>query len=391
MCSDGTVYAGNDLGEICKMTPAGVEKIKVHRAGIKNLCLSSDERRLISMSYDRDLALISLEGSLRIETKVQIPDLVWARSCAFQGHDRLILGTFGSSYAALDLLTLDWDFSAIHGTDCINALLVTGEAIHTVGDSGQVRHADFAPVADSVRPLQVLAEMGSLCNFIVPYCDRMVTGGHLGKVFDAKTGEVLLTLKCPINKALQVREYLVLATYVGELAVCKFSPNGKLELVGEFKVLNNAIKDLCADDNFVFCGGAAADIAIFDIAEMRVIAQRQRAHKNIVNSCAALGQGRFVTVSRDLHMRIWNGLELELSLRAPHDHSIKCVAVSADKRHVASCSYDGKIAIFDRHSLTWPVYRRLTAAGISSVVYFEGAFWASSYDGQIPLPLVGRG
>ncbi|NJL23723.1 MAG: WD40 repeat domain-containing protein [Calothrix sp. SM1_5_4] len=385
--AEGIVYTGNDHGEIYRISGSGLTNIKVHRAGIKNLCISHDGKLLVSMSYDRDLALIDIAaGDLRIRNKVHIPGSIWVRACAFQNSDRLVFGTFGSTYASLDLKTLSWDFDRIGPTDCLNALHLSGSTLYAVGDSGQVRQSPVSGprgLLKSIKPGLSVAEMGSLCNFITEYNGQLVTGGHLGDVFDAHTGEVLLSLKGPINKAIQAHGFLVLATYVGELAICRSRGDGSLELVGVFKALTNAIKDLCTEGKQIFCAGAAADIALFDLEQRSLVGRRDRAHDNIVNSCAALGEGRFATVSRDLHLKIWHGLELEKDLLTPHDHSIKCMAVSHDKRYLATCSYDGKVAVLDRHDLSWPVFRRLTAAGISSVTFAESSFWAASYDGQV--------
>jgi WD40 repeat protein len=60
------------------------------------------------------------------------------------------------------------------------------------------------------------------------------------------------------------------------------------------------------------------------------------------------------------------------------------VASSSDHRIVATGSYDGTIALFDRDDESWRTVRP-TAAGISSIVYDEHAncFVAGSYDGEL--------
>ncbi len=381
MSSAGLVYAGNDAGEVMRIDGERLLKIKVHRSGIKNLILNQEETRLVSVSYDRDLTLIDTCG-MKIIKKIGIPPVVWARGCTFQDGDNLIFGTFGSSYCRLNLVTEEWDFSKVEATDCINAVLVDEELVFAVGDSGQVRSANRGQAGTTVSARDVVAEMGSLCNFITRFNNRIVCGGHLGKVFDALTGEELISLKCPINKAIQAGEFLVLATYVGELAIFK-ERGGALEMVGEFPVLQNAVKDLSVCGNIVFCGGAAADIALFDLHTLRVTSLRTGAHDNIVNSCVALGGGKFATVSRDLRLKIWCGVEEEENLATPFDHSIKCTSTSADRRYIAAAAYDGTMALYDRETRSWPVFRRLTAAGVSSLTFADGAFWASSYDGNI--------
>jgi toxoflavin biosynthesis protein ToxC len=382
MSSNGVVFAGNDAGEVLRIENGEVSKVTVHTSGIKNLILNKQETALVSVSYDRSLTLIGVRTGLEPIRKVAIPAIAWARACAFQGENRLVFGTFGSSYAVVDLDREHWELEGIKSTDGVNAVLVNSEYIFAVGDAGEVRLAVRAGARDVVEARAKVAAMGSLCNFIVKFNDRVVCGGHLGKIFDASTGEELLELKCPINKAVQAGPYLVLATYVGELAICR-ERDGQLELVGEYKVLKNAVKDLTVCDQKIFCCGAAADIALFDLETMRVVASRSQAHGNIVNSCVAIGAGRFATVSRDLKMNIWNGVEEEASLKTPFNHSIKCASASADHRYIAAAAYDGTIGIYDQDLGTWPVFQRLTAAGVSSLTYDSGAFWASSYDGKI--------
>ncbi|MBX3020139.1 MAG: hypothetical protein KF799_00555 [Bdellovibrionales bacterium] len=380
MTAAGVVYAGNDAGEVLRIENGEITKLRVHTSGIKNLILNKEESALVSLSYDRYLALIDLGQGLCVQKKIAVPAVAWARACTFQNDDRLIFGTFGSSYACLELSSENWDFSAIKGTDCINAVCVDNGLVYTVGDSGEVRSSEPTTV---VRPVKAVAEMGSLCNFITRYNDRIVCGGHLGQVFDALTGEVLLTLGCPINKAVQAGDYLVLATYVGELAICRTSSSSGLQLVGKHKVLQNAVKDLAVWGTTVFCGGAAADIALFELRDFRVLASRVGAHNNIINSCVSLGEGVFATVSRDLRLKIWNGVEEVEDLMTPFAHSIKCAGSSHDRRFIAAAAYDGTVAIYDRETKSWPVFRRPTAAGVSSLSFAEGSFWASSYDGNV--------
>jgi WD40 repeat protein len=378
----GTIFAGNDSGEIVKIENGKKTSLRVHAAGIKNISLSPDESRLVSLSYDRRLVVSKVDGELEIEKTIELPHMVWARACAFKDNDRLIFGTFGSSYAGLDLTSGEWDFSQIRDTPCLNALQVENGIAHTVGDAGDVRAVRLNSTESAFTPTEVIGRTGSLCNFITRFDDQYLCGGHLGRVFNAHTGESLLQLRAPINKGLQAGPYLILATYVGELAVCRWA-GGTLELVGEFKVLSNAVKDLCVSGDLVFCAGAAADIAIFDWRKLERVGYRPAAHAMIVNSCAAIGAGRFVTVSRDLHLKVWHGTELAASYRSPHDHSIKCATADEAGRFVATGSYDGKIAIFDLHNAEWRVFQKISAAGISSLTFGDGNFWATSYDGVV--------
>lgn len=383
MVASGLVFAGNDAGELIRLDGEKMERLAIHSAGVKNLAVSPDGRYVATMSYDRDLALIDVSEGLSIVRKIKIPAVIWARACVFQDTDTLLFGTFGSSYASFNLKTNVWDFSNLEETDCLNAVISVSDSLYAIGDSGIVRKIKSESVDSVSLPRESIASVGSLCNFMATYNERLVTGGHLGKVFDAKSGDELISIGSPINKALQAKGYLVLATYVGSLCVVREEDDKSFSMVGEYKVLTNAVKDLCFDGRFVFCAGAARDIAVFDLEGMERKAYRENAHDNIVNSCTCLGPQMFATVSRDLSLRIWNGVELVEKIQTPHNHSIKCAAASTDGQLIATCSYDGKIAVYNRTNGRWVMHKKLTAAGISSVIYANEMFYASSYDGNI--------
>jgi WD40 repeat protein len=72
-------------------------------------------------------------------------------------------------------------------------------------------------------------------------------------------------------------------------------------------------------------------------------------------------------------------------IETPHDHSIKCVAANPGSDLIATGSYNGMVAIYDRQRSAWVATVRPTAAGISSITSATApdAFLASSYDGQV--------
>ncbi|MET5020588.1 WD40 repeat domain-containing protein, partial [Burkholderia pseudomallei] len=81
--------------------------------------------------------------------------------------------------------------------------------------------------------------------------------------------------------------------------------------------------------------------------------------------CAGLGDGYFASVSRDLKLRIWSPVSHAEVIATPHTHSIKCVAASADGRFVATGSYNGRVAVYDRVETRWALDARVTTAGVS--------------------------
>ncbi len=90
-------------------------------------------------------------------------------------------------------------------------------------------------------------------------------------------------------------------------------------------------------------------------------------------------------MSRDLKLRIWSPDSHAEVIATPHTHSIKCVAASADGRYVATGSYNGRVAVYDRVETRWALDARVTTAGVSSLAYDPAAraFLASSYDGNV--------
>ncbi|NCN40080.1 WD40 repeat domain-containing protein [bacterium] len=382
LAPSGVVFAGNDKGDVIRMEGDRVFRLRVHSSGVKNLCMNKEGTAIVSVSYDRKLVLIDVQKDLSVIKEMTLPSQAWARACAFLNEDTLVFGTFGSSYALLRLTTGEWDLSFIENTSCLNALHVEKDQVFSVGDAGVVRKGSHGS-NPRIETREVVSEMGSLCNFLTKYNGRLICGGHLGKVFDAQTGREILSLQSPINKAIQAGPYLVLATYTGKLAICEESNGGSLKLVGEFKVLENAVKDLAIDGSLVFCAGAASDLALFDLKSLKRIGHRSGAHDNIINSCVSLGDQSFATVSRDLKLKIWKSLEEIVNLSTPFDHSIKCAAVSEDRRYIGAAAYDGRFSVFDRQAGSWSLLKRLSSSGISSLEFSEGSFFASSYDGWI--------
>ena len=107
-------------------------------------------------------------------------------------------------------------------------------------------------------------------------------------------------------------------------------------------------------------------------------------HDRIANGCAALPDGAFASVSRDMRLRLWHRGHAPVVLRSPHPHSIKCVAASTDCRFIASGGYRGMVAVYDLIGRAWLPPLRVTAAGISSITGVGArSFLASSYDGFV--------
>ncbi|WP_315804868.1 MULTISPECIES: WD40 repeat domain-containing protein [unclassified Bradyrhizobium] len=372
----GVILAGNDDGEIVTVSPSA-GRVQAHEAGIKRLVWSQATGLLVSMSYDRQAAFWSVEedGTLRERSRSQIPAVVWPRSCAFLDSRRLVTATFGSTFASYDLRSREWDTSNVEAPAGVNAVRVVEGVEYTVGDAGVV-------MADG-RPL---ASMGSLCNFLLPVGQRLVTGGQLGQLFDAKTGKVLYQHRSPLNcGAAFIRNgepHAVIGTYTGEGLIFRLGAEG-LRYLATVQLDSNAIKGVACSSSKIFAVCATADVSFHSIENFSCLARITRAHSRIANGCTALGESGFASVGRDLKLRIWSGGESVIH-DTPHKNSIKCVSASSDGRWIATGSYGGMVAIFDVAAEDWCHVSRPTAAGVSSIAAVAGSeFAASSYDGEI--------
>lgn len=376
--SEGTIYAGNDEGEIIVISLGATTRLRAHDAGIKRLVYQASEKLLVSLSYDRMLRVWSASGSeLQSVAQSTMPAEVWPRSCAFLDAQTLAFATFGSSYAVYHVDTDRWDLEGVLPTGGVNAVAVHDGRRLTIGDAGIL-------CIDG----QVGARAGSLCNFLTPVAMRVFTGGQMGRVMDALTGELLHQHRSPLNCGATFERHgvphVVIGTYTGEGLVFSVAPDGGVLLVATLPLHANAVKAVAVSDGVIFAVCADTGAAWFSIHDFSEIARAQEAHDRIANGCAALPGGRFVSVSRDHKLRIWSEARVTV-LATPHDHSIKCVATSDDGRYIASGSYFGCVALYDMTRATWSPVTRPTAAGISSLCFdpVGHRFLAGSYDGQV--------
>jgi len=376
----GVLYVGNDTGEIVPIRDGVRPAIHAHRSGIKRLVYHAATRTLLSASYDRTIRLWDVlpDGGLHSRHEAEAPPSIWLRSAAFAAPDRLVFGTFGSGYATYDVARGAWDLGLVDDTPGTNAVRCAGGAVYTVGDAGVV-----------CRDGRPLSDLGSLCNFLGEWRGRVVTGGHLGILFDAESGAALHQHWSPLNCCASFtrhgEEHLIVGAYTGEGLVFRTDADGAPRLVATLKLHDNAIKGLACNGAQIFsvCAtGAAAWHAIDGFAcERRV----EHAHEKISNGAACLPDGRFVSVSRDRKLRIWSAEGVASVIPTPHDHSVKCVAVSRDGSLIAAGAYDGKVALYDWRRGEWRHTERASAFGISSVAPAADGdgFLASSYDGQV--------
>lgn len=373
----GRIFAGNDLGEILVIMHGFVEGVKpAHSAGIKRVLLNDQLQLLVSLSYDRSIKIWSTIGELALIATATLPAVVWPRSCAFLTDATLVFATFGSSYAVFDIETGEWDLSRVGRTDGANAVAVATGTILAIGDAGLTR-VDGEHVASP----------GTLCNFLTPYGGIVVTGGQMGILYDATSGVELYQHRSPLNCGAvfgnSEESFLIVGTYTGEALV--FQENNGLRLLASIPVHANAIKGIAASDSAIFSVCADTSATFIDTIDFSRLTRIPNAHDRIANGCAHLKGDEFASVSRDLKLRIWRlGSDRPQVINTPHDHSIKCVSSSGDGRYIATGSYNGIIAIYDRLTLKWATVRA-TTAGVSSLTFDSNneRFLGSSYDSYL--------
>jgi WD40 repeat protein len=144
----------------------------------------------------------------------------------------------------------------------------------------------------------------------------------------------------------------------------------------------NAVKGIACNGPRIFSVDATGAAAFHRTNDLGLEQRIPKAHLRISNGADSLPDGRFVSVSRDRKLRIWDGA-MPTVIETPHTHSIKCIR--AGRRLVATGSYSGMVCLYDVDERAWVHHERPTCAGISSLARAEepDMFLASSYDGKV--------
>jgi WD40 repeat protein len=220
---------------------------------------------------------------------------------------------------------------------------------------------------------------------------QVYTGGQLGQVYDAATGQVLVQHHSPLNCAAAFERggqaHLAVGSYTGEILLFALGEGPELTLVQTLAEYENAVKGLQVCDGVLFSVCANTDVAWHDLADGRCLRRIAQGHERIANACCAIGGGRFASVSRDRNLRLWALEELAATntYASPHPNSVKCMAVNEAHTLLLTGSYGGTLALFDLLSRRWSALQRPTVAGISSITWDSAAqqFLAASYDGRL--------
>ena len=313
-------------------------------------------------------------GILHLHQSTHLPDFVWARSASFSAEGVILFGTFGSSYVTYDPALDFWDTSLSSPTAGLNAIGVADEVTYSIGDSGVLYRDGVAHV-----------DLGSPCNFLLDSQIGLLTGGHRGTIFDARSGRELYQHKSPLNCAIELSDRRVLVgSYTGEGLVLRADADGHVGDVRTVRMHNQAIKGLGVSRGFVCSVSAEGDAARWSETDLSLVGYRTGAHDKIANGVVGLSDGRFASVSRDRQLRIWSEDRVD-SYASPHRHSIKCVTASRSQRWIATGSYGGEVGFFDLEANAYASKVRPTMSGISCLVpaHDSEGFLASSYDGAV--------
>ena len=376
---DGTIFAGDDEGRIVVIADGEIFYVQAHKAGIKKIEYDAVNQLLVTLSYDRTLALwkVSSPHTVKELSRSEFPALVWARSAAQIGPTKIAVGTFGSRYAIYDWQTNRWDTDGIVADRSLNAVTAINGTQYTIGDAG-VLLKDGKPAAD----------MGSLCNFLLPIEDGLLTGGQLGQLFDAQTGKVLYQHHSPLNCGTRFirdgKPHVAIGSYTGEAIIFTVEGPGALIWLTTLELYENAIKGLVSTQDHLFSVCANTNISWHSIHDFSLIRTVKLAHERIANGCCIAGSNGFASIGRDRKLRLWMGDQKEV-YDTPHPNSVKCICANDDGTMLMTGAYTGTLAGFDLTTRSWHSFSRPTAAGISSLTFdsHNRRFLASSYDGQI--------
>jgi len=377
--ADGRIYAGDDRGRIAIISEGVPTFFPAHRAGIKKIALNTQQETLVALSYDRTISVWHLDDAsgLKEIARADLPADIWARAAAVLDDGRIAVGTFGSTFALFDPQTSIWNMEGVAPGHAINAVLAVESHVYTVGDAGVVNIDGHPSCA-----------MGSLCNFLVAADGNVLTGGQLGQLLDADSGQVLYQHHSPLNCGVafehQGKPHVAVGTYTGEILIFVATPAASWQLLKEIPVYANAIKGLSFSNGLLFSVCASTDIAWHDVNHWLLVERIEKAHERIANACCTIGPGRFASVGRDRSLRLWDGKKIERH-ESQHPNSIKCIAADAAQTMLLTGSYGGTLALFDLQRRCWTAFTKPTIAGISSIAWDEQnhQFLAASYDGQL--------
>lgn len=370
------LLAGDDRGAINILSGGQRTEVEAHQSGIKRLTLSNDGSRLLSISYDRTVRLWNVkDNTLQPLRHTTVPDIVWPRSAAFLGDDRVVFGTFGSSFATWRSADDHWAHDHVIADQSLNAACFVDNDLYTIGDAGRL-----------FKNNALISDLGSLCNFVIPFAATVLTGGQSGAVFDGLRGEAIYTNNSPLNCAITAHcrgiETVFVGTYSGDVLLVQRG-NAGISVVGKVSLHENAIKGLAANADTLFSVCATGAVAFHDLSDIKLKRLVDPGHEKIANGAVVI-DGGFASVGRDQMLRLWRESG-DVAIETPHQNSIKCISADSCGRTLLTGSYTGWIGEFDLVMGVWTRYVKLSTSGIPCICHNArtGQFHAVTYDGLV--------
>lgn len=375
---DGAMVACDDAGELVVFRGGLLRRFPAHAAGVERLAYDAPTGRVVTVSHDRAVRVWSLEGAApALVHEAVAPPAVRLRAVAFDGAGRIVFGTAGSSFAVYDPAAARWDLDHVRDTPVVRAALQAREGVYTVGDAGVVRLNG-----------RLFTRLPSPCDFLVAWDGRVYAGGPSGELFEARTGERVfaagVALRCAAVVTRRGASALVVGTAAGEGLVFE-RVGAEVRFVAQVRLHPAAVTGLAGDGEALFSVCADGGAAWHDVDALAPLRAQSWAHDQAARGAASLGGGAFVSVSRDLSLRVWRADGTVERVRTPHARAVECVAVCAETRRVATASDDGRVAVWSLDEGRWIHQDRPTSAGVTSLARGQraGEFLASSADGSV--------
>jgi WD40 repeat protein len=347
------LFLGLDDGRIVMFDAESAELhvIKPHTSAVKAIVTSHSERRLVSTSYDGDMAITSYPELIEVE-RLHISSGVhigWSRGLAIHPRDAsCLIGTsLGSAPQVWNLAERCLALPEANPTRGVNAISCKGELVYCGGDDGNVWVVEAGLSS-------VLAPLGSMINGLAthPTQGKIATACQDGKctVINLETARVvnrLPTIGAPATCCAwsENASFLAIGYYNGVVRIVDETGNifsGYIEVRGPDTVKSVTF----VDDNTLAIGGADGHLQLRSALDGKLIAHRSGMY--LINSVSwSSKKQQIITVGRDLYARQWDRTLNLLEERRCHTRSVKGVVWHPSGNKFATCSYDATVGFHD--------------------------------------------
>jgi WD40 repeat protein len=219
----------------------------------------------------------------------------------------------------------------------LNSLTAVNGDIISIGDAGLVKVND-----------QLVGGPKTLCNFVIKAGDRIFCGGQTGELYAGPTFESVFKHSSPFNCAAEFvhneKSYICVGSYSGEVLV--FENQDSIKHLWTIKANENAIKGMDVKGQKVVTGCADGELVMIDPLSQVVLSRYPKKHTGILNDTCFVGSDIIGSVSRDMHLIIWNKDSSEI-YKTDHKNSIKSISSDDKGLWVAAGDYLGYITVFD--------------------------------------------